>query len=122
MRYVKVTDNGSGGSRFEEAEVNQAEVPSAGDTAPVLVSPAIPATELTFMTIPPGVRPTWWHPPPQRQFVVVLDGELEVETTDGDTRRFRPGEILLPEDLEGRGHLTRVVGDQPASFLMIPLA
>jgi quercetin dioxygenase-like cupin family protein len=122
MRYVKVTDDENGGSHFEDAEVAQAEVPNAANNPPVLVSRAIPATELTFFTVPPGVRDTGWHPPPHRQFVVVLDGELEVETTDGDRRRFRSGEMLLPEDLEGRGHLTRVVGDRPATFVMIPLA
>jgi hypothetical protein len=122
MRYVKVTGDGSGGSRFEDAEVVQAETLYTENTPPVLVSSAIPATGFAFVTLPPDVRETGWHPPPRRQFVVILDGEFELETTDGDRRRFRPGEMLLVEDLEGRGHVTRVLTDGAASFMAIPLA
>jgi hypothetical protein len=43
----------------------------------------------------PEVRETWWHPPPRRQFVVILVGEFELETTDGETRCFRPADMLL---------------------------
>jgi quercetin dioxygenase-like cupin family protein len=122
MRYVKVTDDGSGGSRFEDAEVVQAETLYTQNTPPVLVSSAIPATGLAFVTLPPDVRETGWHPPPRRQLVVILDGEFELETTDGDRRRFRPGEVLRVEDLQGRGHVTRALTDRPASFVAIPLA
>jgi quercetin dioxygenase-like cupin family protein len=122
MRYVKTTDDGSGGSRFEDAEAVQTETLYAENTPPVLVSSAIPATGFAFLTLPPDVRETGWHPPPGRQFVVVLDGEFEVETTDGDRRRFRPGEMVLVEDLEGRGHVTRVLTEGPASLVVIPLA
>jgi quercetin dioxygenase-like cupin family protein len=122
MRYVKVTDDGNGGSRFEDAEVVQAETLYTENTPPVLVSSAIPATGLAFVTLPPDVRETGWHPPPHRQFVVILDGEFELETADGDRRRFRPGEVLLVEDLQGRGHVTRALTDRPASFVAIPLA
>jgi Cupin domain len=112
----------SGGSRFEDAKVVQAESLYTENTPPVLVSSAIPATEFAFVTLPPDVRETGWHPPPRRQFVMILDGGFELETTDGGRRRFRPGEMLLVEDLEGRGHVTRVLTDRPASFVAIPLA
>lgn len=82
MRYIKVTADGSGGSRFEDAEIIQAETPYTANTPPVLVSSAIPATGFAFVTLSPDVRETGWHPPPRRQFVVILDGEFELETTD----------------------------------------
>jgi quercetin dioxygenase-like cupin family protein len=122
MRYVKVTGDESGGSRFEDAEVVQTGTLYSENTPPVLVSSAIPATGLAFVTVPPDVRETGRHPSPRRQFVVILDGEFELETTDGDRRRFRPGDVLLVEDLEGRGHVTRALTDGPASFAAIPLA
>jgi hypothetical protein len=92
------------------------------DTRPVPVSPATPATGLAFVTHPPDVRQTGWHPSQRRPFVVIFDGEYELETTDGDRRRFRPSEVLLAEDLQGRGHVTRALTDRPASFGAIPLA
>lgn len=122
MRHIKVTDDGSRGSRFEDVEIPQTETPYAENTPALLLSPPILATALAFVTLPPDVRETGWHPPPRRQFVVILDGEFELETTDGQRRRFQPGATLLVEDLAGRGHVTRVRSDGPATFMAIPLS
>jgi hypothetical protein len=122
MRYIKVANDGRGGSCFEEAEVGQAEASYTENTPPVLVSQAIPATGLAWVTLSPDVRETGWHPAPRRQFVVILDGEFELETTDGHKRRFQPGATLLMDDLDGVGHVTRVLSGGPASFMAIPLA
>jgi hypothetical protein len=40
---------------------------------------------------------------------VLLDGAIEIETSDGTRRTFRGGEVLLMEDTAGRGHRTRNV-------------
>jgi uncharacterized cupin superfamily protein len=53
--------------------------------------------------------------------VVTLSGQVEIEAGDGAVRRFGPGDVLLAEDLTGQGHLTRVVGDQPRTALLVPL-
>lgn len=45
-----------------------------------------------------------WHPSPIRQFMIITSGEVKVEVTDGEIRTFRPGDVILVEDLEGRGH------------------
>lgn len=50
-----------------------------------------------------------FHPAPQKQFIVLLDGEIEIENGLGEKRRFKAGDILLVEDLEGRGHKTKSV-------------
>ena len=51
-----------------------------------------------------------WHNAPWRQYVVTLSGTWEIETSDGDIRRFGPGDVLLAEDLTGKGHVNRVDG------------
>jgi hypothetical protein len=57
------------------------------------------------------------HPAPAAQFVVNLAGVFSVTTTDGATRRFGPGDVVLVEDTAPcKGHVT-VVGDTPG-FLM----
>ena len=48
-----------------------------------------------------------FHSAPARQFIVLLDGEIEIETSDGEIRQFKGGEILFVEDLTGKGHRTR---------------
>ncbi len=62
-----------------------------------------------------------WHNPPARQFVVLLDGEIEIEVSNGEVRRFGGGEILLLEDLTGFGHKTRAIGDKVRRSLFITL-
>jgi len=62
-----------------------------------------------------------WHVAPQRQFVVLLDGAIEIETSDGERRTFQAGEILLVEDVSGRGHRTRNVEPRERRSLFITL-
>lgn len=50
-----------------------------------------------------------WHNAPRKQWVITLQGEIEVELRDGTKRRFAPGSMLLAEDLTGSGHATKVV-------------
>ena len=122
MHYIKITNDGRGGSRFEEVELFQAASTYIENLPPLFVSAAIAATGAVFVTTPPEVRETQPHPPPQRQFVVVLEGALEVETTDGDKRTFTPGMLALVEDLDGQGHTTTVVSPTPATFMAVTIA
>ena len=63
-----------------------------------------------------------WHPAPRRQYVVTLSGSWEIEVGGGVKRLFKPGDVMLAEDLTGRGHVSRVVGNQPHVFMTVPLA
>lgn len=47
--------------------------------------------------------------------------EGEIETGDGTKKRFGPGDIMLADDLTGRGHITRAVGNKPRLYAQIPL-
>jgi hypothetical protein len=58
-----------------------------------------------------------WHPVPQRQFMFRVHGTVEAEASDGEKRQFGPGEGALLEDIAGKGHFTRVLGD--TSLIMI---
>ena len=62
-----------------------------------------------------------WHPAPQRQYVITLSGQVEIEIGDGARRRFGAGDIMLADDTTGRGHISRVVGGQKRRFVMIPI-
>jgi quercetin dioxygenase-like cupin family protein len=95
------------------------------ETAPLetLPSAAAPlaATGVYFRTFASGTILDW-HPAPRRQVVVVLSGELECATGDGQRHRFGPGDARILEDVVGRGHTTRVVGEAPAVVVVVPLA
>ena len=93
----------------------------APPTPAIAVSRRLPGSGLTFATMPAG----WfgdWHPAPEAQYVLILGGTFEIETGDGEMRRIGAGAALLVEDIDGRGHRTRVVSDDAAVLAIVPIA
>mgnify|MGYP001165985589 CR=1 FL=1 len=91
----------------------------SAQTPPFAVSQRLSATDIAFATMPPG----WfgdWHPAPRRQYVLMLQGQFEIETGDGEIRRFNAGETFLVEDTSGPGHRTRVISEEPVVLAMVP--
>jgi hypothetical protein len=62
-----------------------------------------------------------WHTAPQRQYIVLLDGVIEIEVSDGTRRTFRGGDVLLMEDTHGKGHRTRHLEKRERRSLFIVL-
>jgi quercetin dioxygenase-like cupin family protein len=81
---------------------------------------AQPARSVAFRVAPPGYVLDW-HCAPRRQYSISLSGTAEIEVGDGTVARVGPGDVVLAEDLTGRGHITRVVGDQPRFYALVPL-
>jgi len=50
-----------------------------------------------------------------------LSGTAEIEVGDGTIARVEAGDVVLAEDLTGRGHVTRVIGDRPRLYAIVPL-
>ena len=75
---------------------------------------------IVFRSAEPG-RFSDWHTAPRRQYVITLSGEVEIGLGDGSVHRFGPGHVNLAEDLTGKGHTTRVVGNQPRVTATIQL-
>ena len=69
--------------------------------------------------------PGWWqdyHNAPRHQYVVFMSGGAEIEVASGEKRRFGPGDVLVAEDLTGRGHIIRNTGEETRVSLAVPLA
>ena len=101
FKLTKVYTDENGDSRFEDVEIA---LEDAGEIG--ALSNLIPAKGVIFRE----VLPTYdfdFHNAPQRQYIILLDGEIEIETSLGEKRQFRGGDILLMEDTEGKGHKTR---------------
>jgi uncharacterized cupin superfamily protein len=62
-----------------------------------------------------------WHPAPQRQFVIILSGQLEIGFEDGSKRVFGAGDARLVEDTTGKGHTTTAIGNEPCVTATIGL-
>jgi quercetin dioxygenase-like cupin family protein len=70
---------------------------------------------------PPG-RVADWHTAPRRQYVVTISGHGEIELMGGKKIEAGPGSIELAEDLTGKGHITRTVGNEDRVTIQIPLS
>jgi hypothetical protein len=62
-----------------------------------------------------------WHPAPRRQYVVNLDAGVRITAGDGEVREIGPGEVLLAEDLTGKGHLSQAIAGAMRHSLFVSL-
>lgn len=62
-----------------------------------------------------------FHNAPERQYIVLMDGAIEIETSLGDKRIFNAGQVLLVEDTTGKGHRTKNINDAVRSSIFITL-
>lgn len=62
-----------------------------------------------------------WHTAPRRQYVITLSGHGEIEVAGGKKFEVGPGTIDLVEDTTGKGHITRVTGNEDRVTLQLPL-
>ena len=109
MKYPRTFATPDGESHFEEVEV-AADLVRVVEGRPAFESGAPIATGAATMM---RIGADWdgsWHPTPQRWFLITLSGEMEITTSDGETRCFGPGALWLLDDTTGKGHNTRVIG------------
>ena len=114
MEITRVYTGDDGESHFETIDVAQSE--SRYGT----LSQMFEAEGVIFRTTPVGGELDF-HNAPRRQFVVTLSGTVEIEVGDGSVKRLHGGDILLADDVTGRGHITRDI-EGPRHSLFIPLA
>jgi len=115
MNITRVYSDEAGESRFADQEIELQDAGSIGR-----LSKPVPVTSVIFRKNDPGYDYDW-HVAPQRQFIVLLDGAIEIEVSDGNGRTFRGGDILLMEDVTGRGHRSRHIEPRERRSLFITL-
>jgi uncharacterized cupin superfamily protein len=62
------------------------------------------------------------HVAPHRQYVITLSGHGELESSDGKKVEVGPGTVEFAEDLTGKGHITRTIGNEDRVTLWLQLA
>jgi len=114
MKIARIYTGDDNKSHFDEIEIEIASSLSG------LVSELIPATGVIFRET--GANYDYdFHNAPRRQYVVNLDGAVEITLGSGDKRVFGPGEVFLAEDTEGQGHISRAVDGKVRHSLFIAL-
>jgi hypothetical protein len=111
FKVVRMYSSDAGDTTFADLEIPGPEVSPGGDPRSRVLRD-IPATTLNIIELLVRRPRLDLHPPPRRQWVIILRGAMEISTTAGDRRRFEPGDCLLAEDMRGNGHWTEDVGEE----------
>jgi len=120
MKYVRLFADTHGESHFAEADLELNELDYRPPAPLLFVSHAFPAGGLQFVRLPGGWTGEAIHPP-KRQFLICLDGRLEVTSSHGEKRSFGPGECVLMEDVEGKGHRSHVRTGHDCLAAIVPV-
>ena len=120
VTYARIFTDADGESHYSDEKLTFQLVDYAPPAPPISVTEAMAAENVSFISSPAG----WYgdfHSAPQRQFVFVLVGELEVEVSDGEKRKFGPGDFVLVEDTWGKGHRSWVSSEKRSTAVVVPL-
>ena len=110
MKVVRIYTGSDNQTHFQDVTLDTfAELSARVGEGPVRLNQGPAKSSLDF------------HNAPRRQYVVIMSGEMEIEIGDGTTRRLGPGDVLVAEDVTGKGHITRGVGTDPRVTLAVPL-
>jgi hypothetical protein len=121
-KYVRLYADENGESHFEDMTGTLEAVDFAPPAPPLNVLSLFPATSCGLLGAPSDWDGQIPHPAPSRQVLCTVRGEYAIRASDGTERRFPPGSVLLLEDTTGRGHSSRVVGDDEVLIFTVALA
>ncbi len=112
---TRIYTDENGDSRFEEKRVPLQDGGTIG-----FLSAGEKVDQLIFRKV---VEPYDYdfHHAPARQYIALMDGEIEIETSLGEKRIFKQGDVLLVEDTTGKGHRSRNLRKEVRSSLFITL-
>ncbi len=115
MKITRLYAGEDGESHFEEVDVPLEDRATFGR-----VSELHEATGILFRETASDYHLDW-HNAPRRQFILTLEGEVEIEVGDGTRRHFGPGDVLLAEDTTGRGHISRTLAGRKRRMVFVTL-
>jgi hypothetical protein len=119
-KYTRVYTDDEGETHFEDVTIDFFSVDFAPPAPALNLSGFSESKKYGFVNAPIG----WfgdWHPTPKRQVFVYISGTIEAKVSDGEVRVFGPGSVTLLEDTTGKGHTSRVIGDQEVYAIVIQL-
>jgi hypothetical protein len=115
FNLVGIYSDANGESHFEDVSIPLKEAGTIGS-----LSIPLEAKSIIFREVPSSYDYDF-HNAPQRQYLVLLDGQIEIETSLGEKRQFRGGDVLLLEDTVGKGHKTKNIVPTKRKSIFIPI-
>jgi hypothetical protein len=120
LRYAVIYSDPEGRTHFRDETFPWQKTQSSDPKTPVMQTPFVDAQMLGFLTLPRGYS-SEWHPAPGKRYVIVLSGLAELEAGSGERRKVGPGNVVLVTDVQGQGHITRVLGKQDVVIAWVPV-
>ena len=120
ITHARLVSDEAGESHFAVMTIEMSTRHFAPPAPAFDVSDLTHATQFGFLRVPGGFIGDL-HPSPMRMWIFFLSGTMDFEASDGECRRYKPGDALLLEDTTGKGHLSRVIGDSPAVLAAVRL-
>ncbi|MEM7172977.1 MAG: cupin [Pseudomonadota bacterium] len=121
MRYHHLYADDAGESHWREVEITLEERSFAPPAKAIEISESESAEGMIFLRLAAG-----WdepiHPTPKRQTLICTAGAVNVTASDGEVREIGQGDVWRMEDLHGKGHHTRVIGDQDFEAVVVQLS
>ncbi len=117
MKFPMIHADEQGETHFGVQDLPDREVPFGPPPNPKGQMTDFGAVATMFVFSVPAGTDVPAHNAPQPYIAIILSGEGEVVTSDGQSRRFQPGEVLFCNDLTGRGHVTRAISDLIVAFV-----
>ena len=114
MRIHNLYTDANGESHFRDIDIEWAEERRGSK-----LSKCLPATGIIFRETKADYDLSW-HPAPRRQYIVNLDAGVRITASDGESRVINAGEVILVEDVTGKGHQSQGLGQMRHS-LFIPI-
>ena len=115
MKFVHLYTTSDGESHFKDVEVEMKDAGSRGQR-----SEPMKATGIFFSTTGADYDLDY-HNAPRRQFVITLEGKVEITASDGTKRLFGCGDIMLADDTTGRGHISRAANNMPRKAIFVTI-
>lgn len=115
MRIHNLYEDENGESHFRDIAIDWIEQTESGR-----LSARIPATGIIFREVP-ATYDLDWHPAPRRQYIINLDAGVRITASDGESREIGAGEVVLVEDITGKGHLSQAVEAVIRHCIFVPI-
>jgi hypothetical protein len=115
MRIHNLYEDANGISHFRDIEIEWVEEKNFSK-----LSARLPATGVIFRETS-GDYDLDWHPAPRRQYIVNLDAGVQLTASDGEVRIINAGEVVLVEDISGKGHLSKAISRKMRHSIFIPI-
>jgi hypothetical protein len=103
MRIHNLYVDPDGETHFRDIEIDWVKEGAGGK-----LSERLPATGIIFRQTTADYDLDW-HPAPRRQYIINLDAGVRITASDGESREIGAGEVLLVEDITGKGHLSQSI-------------